>query len=107
MFFIICNLVPETPTCHACHGSFYTFQYVCISINNFNFIQQRKIPFRNGAIKTITYGRMYIGNGMTFTTMNVIGAAGWKKKTFLKAQKSAVSFFMFYNSEFPETYIDY
>ena len=78
LFFIICSLVPETPICHACRGSFYTFQYVLNLINNFNFFQQKKLPFRNGAIKTITYGRMYIANGKTVTTRNVIETAGWK-----------------------------
>ena len=78
MFFKKCDLVPETSTCHACHGSFYTFQYVRISINNFNFIQQN-LPFRNGAVKTITYARMYIAKEVTVTTMHVIETAGYKK----------------------------
>ena len=78
MFFIDCSLVPGTPACHACRGSFYTFQYVCISINNFIIIQQKRLPFRNRAIKTITYGRIYIANGKTVTTRNVIETAAWK-----------------------------
>ena len=44
----------------------------------FQFYSTKKLPFRNGAIKTITYGRVYITNGMTVTTMHVIGTAGWK-----------------------------
>ena len=79
LFFIICSLVPETPISHACRGSFYTFQHVCKLINNFNFFQQKKLSFRNGAIKTITYGRMYIANGKTVKTRNVIETAGGKK----------------------------
>ena len=105
LFFNICSLVPETPTCHACRGSFYTFQYVCILIINFNFLQQKKLPFRNWSIKTITYGRMYIANGKTVTTRNVIETAGWKN--FPEGQrKKLFRFFLFYKSDFLETYID-
>ena len=47
---------------------------------------------------------MYIANGKTVTTRNVIETAGWKN--FPEGQKKIVSFFMFYKSEFLETYID-
>ena len=47
---------------------------------------------------------MYIANGVTVTTMNVIGTAGWKD--FPEGhRKNLFRFFMFYNSEFLETCI--
>ena len=71
----------------------------------FQLYSTEKLPFRNGAIKTITYGKVYIANGMTVTTMHVIETAGYKN--FPEGhRKKLFRFFMFYNSEFLETYID-